>query len=64
MDFKNLSKKRKIYLAVVLTLTGVLVWAFITAGIITRNFNREQLVGTEKPSTAGYFKHNLNRNKR
>jgi len=26
---------------------GVLAWAFISAGVITRNFNREQLVGTE-----------------
>lgn len=47
MDFKKLTKKRKIYLLVCLVFVGVLAWAFIAAGIITRNFNREQLVGTE-----------------
>lgn len=47
MNFKNLSKKRKIYLSLFAGITIVLAWAFITAGIITRNFNREQLVGTE-----------------
>ncbi|MFA7658921.1 MAG: LPS export ABC transporter periplasmic protein LptC [Candidatus Gastranaerophilaceae bacterium] len=47
MDFKKLGKKRTIYLALVLSVVGVLTWAFISAGIITRNFNREQLVGTE-----------------
>lgn len=30
-----------------LSVVGVLAWAFISAGIITRNFNREQLIGTE-----------------
>lgn len=47
MNFKNLTKKRKIYLALVIVCVGVLAWAFIGAGIITRNFNRQQLVGTE-----------------
>lgn len=46
-DFKNLSKKRKTYMAVGLVVVGVLLWAFISAGLITRNFNREQLIGTE-----------------
>lgn len=47
MNFKDLSKKRKVYLLAFLALAGVLLWAFITAGVITRNFNREQLIGTE-----------------
>ncbi len=47
MDFKKLTKKKKIYTIVFLTIAGVLAWAFITAGVITRNFNRDQLVGTE-----------------
>ena len=47
MNFKKLGKKRTIYLILLLTVVGVLAWAFITAGIITRNFNREQLIGTE-----------------
>lgn len=46
-DFKKLGRKRAIYGIVFLALAGVLAWAFITAGIITRNFNRDQLVGTE-----------------
>jgi len=47
MDFKKLSKKRKIYLGIFLALACVLAWAFISAGIITRTFNRDQLSGTE-----------------
>lgn len=43
----NLSRKKIIYLGLFLAVVGVLAWAFISAGIITRNFNREQLVGTE-----------------
>jgi len=30
-----------------IAVVGVLAWAFISAGVITRNFNRSQLVGTE-----------------
>jgi LPS export ABC transporter protein LptC len=47
MNFKNLTKKRKIYLLLILSVIVVLAWAFIAAGVISRNFNREQLVGTE-----------------
>jgi LPS export ABC transporter protein LptC len=47
MNFKQMSKKQKIYAGAFLAVAGVLVWAFVSAGIITRNFNRQQLVGTE-----------------
>lgn len=47
MDFKKLTKKNKIYIVLLIVFVGVLSWAFISAGVITRNFNREQLVGTE-----------------
>lgn len=47
IDFEKFKKKRVIYTGAFLLLAGVLGWAFITAGVITRNFNREQLVGTE-----------------
>lgn len=47
MKFQKLSRKRTIYAITFLVVVGVLSWAFITAGIVTRNFNREQLVGTE-----------------
>lgn len=43
MNWKNLSKKRKAYLLAFLTIAGILAWAFISAGIITHNFNRSQL---------------------
>lgn len=47
MDIKakwqNLSRKKKAYLLGFLALASVLVWAFISAGIITHDFNRSQL---------------------
>ncbi|HNW25838.1 MAG TPA: LPS export ABC transporter periplasmic protein LptC [Candidatus Gastranaerophilaceae bacterium] len=47
MNFKNLSRKQIIYLSVFGALIAVLLWAFISAGIITHNFNRDKLIGTE-----------------
>lgn len=47
MDFKNISRKKLIFLVAFVVLVAVLAWAFISAGIITRNFNRQQLIGTE-----------------
>lgn len=47
MNFQKMSKKKKIYTGAFLALAAVLIWAFVSAGIITRNFNRQQLVGTE-----------------
>lgn len=47
MDFRKLTKKKKIYFILILSVVGVLAWAFISAGIITRSFNRQQLIGTE-----------------
>lgn len=47
LNFKKLSRKQTIYAVVFLVVVGVLAWAFISAGIITRNFSRQQLVGTE-----------------
>lgn len=47
MDFKKIGKKRLTYAGIFLALVIVLGWAFISAGVITRNFNREQLIGTE-----------------
>lgn len=46
-NFKKLSRKQTIYAVVFLVVVGILAWAFISAGIITRNFSRQQLVGTE-----------------
>ena len=43
MNLKKLSKKRRIYLAVALSIGLILIWAFITAGVITHDFNRNQV---------------------
>ena len=43
MNWKNLQKKKRIYIALLLALAGILAWAFITAGVITHDFNRKQL---------------------
>ncbi len=45
--FKALDKKKRSYLIAVLSVVFVMAWAFITAGIITCNFNRAQLKGNE-----------------
>lgn len=47
MDLKsrlqNLSKKQKAYIGAFAVIVSLLMWAFISAGIITHNFNRSQL---------------------
>ena len=45
MNWKNLSKKKKAYLLGFATILGLLLWAFISAGVISHNFNRRQLSG-------------------
>ena len=45
MKWKKLSRKNRAYLAAALTIAGILVWAFVSAGIITHNFNRSQVAG-------------------
>lgn len=47
MNFKNLNKKQITYLGIFSALVVLLLWAFISAGIITHNFNRDKLLGTE-----------------
>lgn len=42
---KNLDKKKKAYLFAILGVVFVMCWAFISAGIITANFNRSQVKG-------------------
>lgn len=43
MKWRDLSKKKKAYLLAFAGFVGILLWAFISAGIITHNFNRSQL---------------------
>lgn len=45
--YKRLSRKKQVYLLVILAIIFVMLWAFISAGIITANFNRSQLKGSE-----------------
>lgn len=45
--FKGLDKKKRSYLIAVFAVIFVMSWAFISAGIITCNFNRAQLKGNE-----------------
>ena len=43
--FSRLQKKQKIYLGVFVGIAAVLFWAFISAGVINHNFNRNILKG-------------------
>ncbi len=41
--FRKLDKKKQAYIIVILSVIFVMFWAFISAGIITCNFNRSQV---------------------
>lgn len=43
MDLRKLLRKQKAYIGAFAAIVGLLAWAFISAGIITHNFNRSQL---------------------
>ncbi len=45
--FKNLSKKKKVYFSAGAAIIGILLWAFISAEVITHNFSRSQLSGEQ-----------------
>ena len=45
--FMSLDKKKKAYLLAILGITFVMLWAFISAGVITSTFNRAQLKNKE-----------------
>ena len=45
--FKKLDKKKRMSLIAIFAIVFVMVWAFVSAGIITANFNRAQLKGNE-----------------
>ena len=49
--FREMDKKKRSYLIAIICVAGVMIWAFVTAGIITSNFNRAQLKGTENEKT-------------
>ena len=41
--YSGLTKKRKVYLGVFILFVAVLLWAFISASVITHNFSRSQI---------------------
>lgn len=43
MDWKKLPKKKRLYVIALLTFVGILAWAFISASVITHDFNRKQV---------------------
>lgn len=43
MNWNNIPKKKRAYIILTLTIIGILAWAFITAGVITHDFNRKQI---------------------
>lgn len=45
--FKGLDKKKRNYFVAVFAVIFVMAWAFISAGVITANFNRSQLKNSE-----------------
>lgn len=45
--FKGLDKRKRTYLILIFLIIAVMAWAFISAGIITGNFNRAQIQGKE-----------------
>jgi len=52
MNIKNLSKKKRVYLMIILAFTGILLWAYITARVITHDFNRQQVSGAQDQQQA------------
>lgn len=48
MNWKDLSKKKRTYITLALVVTGILLWAFITAQVITRDFSRQQVAGKDE----------------
>ena len=52
MDFKKLSKKKRVYLLFGIAVAGVLLWAFATAKLITHDFNRQMVAGKQNNQNA------------
>ena len=45
--FMSFDRKKKAYVIAIFTVVFVMLWAFISAGVITSNFNRSQLKNSE-----------------
>ena len=53
--FRNLNAKKRTYFIITLVIVLIMSWAFISAGVITGNFNRAQLKGTENKQKVDAF---------
>ena len=52
MKWSNLSKKQKAYIGAFGALVSVMIWAFISASLITHDFNRNQIAGNKDSKEA------------
>ncbi len=52
MDWNKLSKKKRLYVIISLSIAAVLLWAFISARVITHDFNRQQVEGKQNEQKA------------
>ena len=52
MKWDKFSRKQKAYIVAGIVLVGIMLWAFISAGLITRNFNRNQVANNQDKKEA------------
>ena len=52
MKWSNLSKKQKAYIGAFGALVSVMIWAFVSASLITHDFNRNQIAGNKDSKEA------------
>jgi len=45
--FMNMDKRKRVYIIAIFLFVFVMAWAFISAGVITANFNRDKVKGTQ-----------------
>ncbi len=52
MNWKHLSKKKRLYFIIAGSVAMILLWAFVSARIITHDFNRQQVQGKQDEQQA------------
>lgn len=52
MDFSKLPKRKRVYLLISIAIAAVLFWAFVSAKIITHDFNRQMVAGKKSNQEA------------
>ncbi|MCQ2754504.1 MAG: LPS export ABC transporter periplasmic protein LptC [bacterium] len=53
--YKSFNRRRRIFVLVIMVIVFILLWAFITASVITCNFNRTQIKGKEDDQRVNAF---------